>query len=223
MSKDLFFEEREGQQANEYEDCLAHRPITPAKSLYTIRQDHLTLLALIEEAEGELTPDLEQSLALTQEDFENKAISYAYVVKGFENTQEVIDKEIKRLTDLKKKAAAREELFKSTLSEAMQQFGIEKIETPTLKLSFRPSKPIELKEDFEDRILKYVDVIVTISEEKLKEASEEDMELIKVIADLIQFFDARPSASKKRIGEAMKEGKKVWGAEIKEKKNLQIK
>lgn len=216
MSKDLFFEERERQE-------LGLTAPAPPKSLYTIRQDHLTLLALIEEAEGELTPEIEGQLALTQEDFQNKAVSYAYVVKGFENTQEVIDKEIKRLTELKKKAAAREELFKNLLSDAMKQFGVEKIETPTLKLFFRKSSPVELEEGFEDRILKYVEVKMTIRGEEVGQAPEEDKAIIDFLDELIEFFDAKPAVSKKRIGDALKNGIKIPGAQTPEKKNLQIK
>lgn len=216
MSKDLFMEQREREE-------LGITAPAPPKSMFTIRQDHLTLLALIEEAEGELTPEMEQALSLTQEDFENKAVSYAYVVKGFENTQEVIDKEIKRLTELKKRAAAREELFKERLAEAMVQFGIEKIETPTIKLSFRKSSPVELADDFEDRILKYANVSIAIAEDKLKDAPEEDKDIIAGLEDLLQYFDLKPSASKKKIGEALKQGIKVLGAKSPEKKNLQIK
>ncbi|HYE53701.1 MAG TPA: siphovirus Gp157 family protein [Chitinophagaceae bacterium] len=148
--------------------------LQPAKTLYNIRQDHLTLLALIEENEGELTPDIEQQLVLTEEEFQDKAVSYAYVIKAFENTGDVIDAEIKRLSALKEKAVKRRELFKQTLSDAMQQFGIEKIEHPFVKLSFRKSEVVDIVDETKipEDYMEYK-IVGTISKTKIKEAIKE--------------------------------------------------
>lgn len=182
------------------------------KSMYQIRGEHLGLLKMIEEADGELTPEIEQALALTAEEFEEKAISYGYVVKMHEDVEEVLDKEIKRLTDLKKKAAKRAETFKNRLDEAMRQFGFEKIKTETLTLSYRTSKPVELVEDFEERFLSNVTIEV-----KPKDGAPAD------IGKLVEYFDAKAAPSKTRIGDALKAGAEIEGAKITEKKNLQIK
>jgi len=182
------------------------------KSMYHIRAEHLGLLKEIEEAEGELTPEIEQTLALTEEEFEDKAVSYGFVVKSYEDVEEVLDKEIKRLTTLKQKAAKRAETFKKRLDEAMRQFGVEKIQTPSLTLSYRKSNPVELAEDFEDKFLENVTIEV-----KPKEDAP------ATIAKLIEFFDFKAAVSKKRIGDALKTGMKIPGASTVEKKNLQIK
>ena len=182
------------------------------KSMYNIRAEHMGLLKLIEEAEGELTPELEQALTLTSEEFEGKAVSYGFVVKSFEDVEEVLDKEIKRLSALKQKAVKRAETFKGRIDEAMREFGFEKIQTPSLTLSFRKSKPVELADDFEDRFLSNVTIEI-----KPKEDAPAD------IANLVEYFDVKPSVSKKRIGDAMKDGAVIPGATIVEKKNLQIK
>jgi hypothetical protein len=180
--------------------------------MYRIRAEHLGLLKEIEEAEGELTPEIEQSLVLTEEEFEDKAVSYGFVVKSFEDVEEVLDKEIKRLTALKQKAAKRAETFKNRLDEAMREFGIEKIQTPSLTLSYRKSNPVELAEDFEDTFLKNVRIII-----------EPDEDAPAYVRNLIEYFDVKATASKKRIGEALKTGLKITGASTVEKKNLQIK
>lgn len=182
------------------------------KSMYQIRGEHLGLLKLIEENEGELTDDLEQAMVLSQEEFEDKAVSYGFIVKSFEDQEDVIDKEIKRLAALKVKAGKRAEAFKNRLDEAMRQFGIDKIQTPTLTLSYRKSKPVDLAEDFEERFLSNVTIEV-----KAKEGAPED------IAKLIEFFDAKAAPSKTRIGDALKAGAVIPGTKITEKKNLQIK
>lgn len=182
------------------------------KSMYQIRGEHLGLLKLIEEADGELTPDIEQALALTAEEFEEKAISYGYVVKMHEDVEEVLDKEIKRLTELKKKAVKRAETFKNRLDEAMRQFGFEKIQTETLTLSYRKSKPVELVDEFENQFLSNVTIEI-----KPKEGAPAE------IGKLIEYFDVKASPSKTRIGDALKAGAEIDGAKIIEKKNLQIK
>jgi hypothetical protein len=180
--------------------------------MYSIRAEHLGLLKLIEEAEGELTPEMEQALALTEEEFQDKAISYGYVVKMHEDVEEILDREIKRLTALKQKAVKRADTFKARLDEAMRQFNVEKIVTPTLTLSYRKSKPVELAEDFEEKFLSNVSIMVILKEDAPPE-----------MAHLIEYFDVKAAPSKTRIGDALKAGAIVDGAKIAEKKNLQIK
>lgn len=163
------------------------------KSMFSIREDHLALLQLLEENEGELTPEIEQSLALTEQEFQEKAVSYAYVIKGFDGTESIIDAELERLLKLKQQAARRKELFKDRLSAAMLQFGVEKIETPTLKLSFRKSEAIEITDET---------CIPTAFQEEVP---------------------ATWKISKTKIKEAIKAGEIVPGAQIVTKQNLQIK
>lgn len=139
-------------------------------SLYHIRAEHLEIIYAIEENEGELTPEIEMALSLTEEQFQEKAISYGYVIKRFEDNASLIDAEIKRLTELKKRAERNYDRFKENLSGAMIQFGVEKIETPTLKLSFRKSESVEIFDEKEIPI-EYVDekIVHTISKTRIKE------------------------------------------------------
>jgi hypothetical protein len=203
--------------------------VAPKRSMYHIREDHYSLLLLIEEAEGELTPEIEEALLLTEEDFNNKAISYAYVTKEFDDNVSIVENEIVRLTKIKQRLSKRSELFKERLSEAMLQFKVEKIETPTLTLSFRKSKPVEMADSFEDSVLKYVDVKVEVNEGKVKEAKaqvpegEELDPLFDSLEDIITAINAKPSFSKTTLGNLIKEGKTIPGVSIVEKKNLQIK
>lgn len=143
-------------------------------SLYQIRIDHLSLLQEIEDNDGELTDEVEQALVLTQDQFQEKAISYGFVLKTFDNTTSIIDAEIKRLMRLKERAEYHKGVFKQRLSEAMQQFGVEKINTPTLTLSFRKSESIEISD--EDKVPdNFFDekTVFTISKTRIKEAIKE--------------------------------------------------
>jgi len=212
-SKEQFIAEREAQES----------AVPVKKSLFNIRHEHLTLLALIEEADGELTPEMQEELKLNEEGFKEKAISYAYVVKKLDAESDVISCEIKRLQALKSRADKKSELFKQMLDEGMRQFGHEKIESELLKISYRKSTPVELVETFADDILKFADVTIALNEGKVK-AAEEAGEPVVVTSDmLVACFDLNPSVSKKRIGDAIRQGITIPGASMQERKNLQIK
>lgn len=140
------------------------------QSLYHIRAEHLEIIDAIEQNEGELTPEIEMALSLTEEQFQEKAISYGWVIKKFDDNDSIIDAEIKRLTALKKSNENKQIRFKDALSGAMLQFGVEKIETPTLKLSFRKSESVEIFDEKEIPT-EYVDekIVHTISKIRIKE------------------------------------------------------
>lgn len=140
-------------------------------SLYNIREEHLQLISLIEENEGELTPELETALALTEMEFQQKAISYGYVIKKFDDNLSAIDAEIDRLSRLRDAASKKKELFRQRLSEAMQQFGYEKIETPLLKLSFRKSESVNIynENDLPEQFIQRT-ILVTYPKTPIKEA-----------------------------------------------------
>jgi DNA gyrase/topoisomerase IV subunit A len=147
-------------------------------SMYQIKQDHVILMQIIEDNEGEITPEIETALQLTSDNFQEKALSYGLVVKHFDDQAEIIEKEIERLSKILTQAKKRKELFKQTLSDAMQQFGVEKIETPTLKLSFRKSESIELTDESKVPFA-YVEekVVKTISKTKIKEDIKQGLQV----------------------------------------------
>jgi hypothetical protein len=116
-------------------------------TLYNITNEQKALLAKIEANEGELTPEILERIEITEELFHSKAADYGYVIKTFEDTSSVIDKEIKRLQELKKKADNNAERLKQRIKDAMIQFGYEKVETPTITLSFRKSESVEITDE----------------------------------------------------------------------------
>lgn len=119
------------------------------QSLYHISADHLALMDKIESTEGILTPEIEQALSLTLKDFEDKAVSYGYVIKKVEDEIEAIDKEMARLKTLKQKREKQAFLFRSRLTDAMGQFGYSEIKHALLKLWFRKSNPVEIFNEHE--------------------------------------------------------------------------
>lgn len=164
-----------------------------SQSLYHIRVEHLRLLEQIEEQDGEIFKHQEQAFGFTLEAFNEKAVSVGFVTKHLDNAESAIDAEIKRLQSMKKSTASKREWFESQLSGAMHQFGVEKIDTPTLKISFRKSEAVEIED-----------------ETKLPESVKEEV-------------PATWKVSKTKIKEAIKRGEEVPGASLVTRKNLQIK
>lgn len=112
------------------------------KSLFEITREYELIAEQLET--GELTPELEKSLAITQEELQTKAVKLGFVIKQFDIEVDAIANEIKRLQALKKAKENAKERIKDNIANAMLTYGIEKVEIPTLKLSFRESKSIEV-------------------------------------------------------------------------------
>lgn len=161
-------------------------------TLYNIRKEHLELQGLLDENGGELTPEVEEKLALTEEHFRDKAVSVGFVVKSYDDSIGIIEAEIERLKKLKASAEKKKEFLKERLDAAMKQFGIQKIDTPTLKLSYRKSTYVEVDED------------VLPKEYWTKP------------------LPPAPAPNKQLIAAALKQGTVIVGASIKERYNLQI-
>ena len=113
-------------------------------NLYNIKSEYMAIAQ--ELAEGELTPELEQALIITESNLQEKAINYGYVIKNFESEVDIIDEEIKRLNALKKSRVNTVEKLKTNISNAMQLFGILEVKAPTFKMNFRKSESVEIYE-----------------------------------------------------------------------------
>jgi hypothetical protein len=116
-------------------------------TLYNILEEHRLLLQKIEELDGEVTPELDEAMNLTKDQFEEKASSYGYMVKHFEDDSAAIDKEIKRLQALQKTADPRAEWFRFKITEGMIAFGFEEVSRNNLRLFFRKSKSVEISDE----------------------------------------------------------------------------
>ena len=71
-------------------------------NIFQISQDLLDAFSELEENGGELTDELEAKLTVSQADFKTKVENYTKVIKQAESDVELVDKEIKRLQELKK-------------------------------------------------------------------------------------------------------------------------
>jgi hypothetical protein len=111
-------------------------------NLFNIKQEYLALAHQL--SEGEVTPELEQALIINEAQLQEKATNYGYVIKNFEYEVDAIDNEIKRLKELKERREKAIDRMKQSVTNAMQLYGIEKVESSFLKLSFRKSESVEV-------------------------------------------------------------------------------
>ena len=122
-------------------------------NIWQIQQDLLDIFNELEENGGELTEELEQQLAISQEDFRSKVENYTNVIKSVKADIAAIDQESKRLAELKKSKTAMVDRLSKVIIEAVDKFG-ETTKTGgkffdygTGKVSIRNSQKVELDDN----------------------------------------------------------------------------
>jgi hypothetical protein len=113
-------------------------------TIYQIEQSYNQLAEELIENGGELTPSLEEALAITEEQLQNKSVAYSFVIKQMDADIDTIDAEIKRLQAAKKQREKATEYLKERIKHAMELFNIEEIKTPLVKINFRKSESVEV-------------------------------------------------------------------------------
>jgi hypothetical protein len=138
-------------------------------SLFNITAEQKLLMLEIESLEGELTPEIEERLAITESQLQQKSIAYLEVIRQKEAYNGLIDAEIKRLQDLKKQTNNVIERLEETLLNAVKAFGVYTVGTQ--KFGTRKSSQI-IVEDVNSLPEKFKVIKVTEQADKmaLKEA-----------------------------------------------------
>lgn len=113
-------------------------------NLFNIQQQYLHIASELCANDGELTQELIDALEVNQEQLQEKAVNYGYVIKQLGHEVNAVDIEIKRLQDIKKRNEKAIERMETAISNAMQLYGIEKVDSSFLKLSFRKSESVEI-------------------------------------------------------------------------------
>lgn len=111
-------------------------------NIFQIQQEYLYLLTEIEENEGILSPEIEESLLSNEAQFNTKAENYVKIVRHWEGEVDTIKKEIERLTTLKKRKETSIESLENNLAAALQSRGVDKLSVGTNTLSFRKSEAV---------------------------------------------------------------------------------
>lgn len=113
-------------------------------TLYQIEQNYLQIAEQLIDTGGEISPEIEEQLAITEEQLQNKSVAYSFVIKEIDNECEIIDNEIKRLQAMKKARENASTRLKNNIKEAMDLFQIDEIKTPLIKINFRKSETVEV-------------------------------------------------------------------------------
>lgn len=138
-------------------------------TLFNLSQEQQMLNSMLEESGGELTPDIEQALAINESNFLVKAENYGKAILHYKAMEAAIAAEQERLAAMKQTVQNTSEKLKNSISEAMHLFGKEKMEFDTLKLSFRKSTQVVIDEEA-DIPNEFIKVKTTIDKAGIKEA-----------------------------------------------------
>lgn len=113
------------------------------KSLYQITQEQAELFNFIIEADGEITPDVEESLKINEQNFETKARGYIWMIKKLEADNITIGEEMARLQRIEKRNDKMIDRLKESMKNALIIFGDSK-KVDTFTLSLRKSKQVDI-------------------------------------------------------------------------------
>ena len=118
-------------------------------TLYHISDEQRRLNAMLEENGGEVTPEIEEALAVNETNFVQKAESYGYAILHYKAIVAAVKAEKDRLDAIKKTAENAIARMEERIVAAMQQFDRPKVEADTLKLSLRRSERVVVDDENE--------------------------------------------------------------------------
>lgn len=113
-------------------------------SIYNITDDFSQIMAEIESNGGEISPEIDEKLQINQFNLIEKTTNYVHVIKTLDSECDIIDIEIKRLQELKKKRSNFTQSLKDRLKNAMQAMELTEIKTALNKINFRKSESVEI-------------------------------------------------------------------------------
>lgn len=116
-------------------------------NLYELTCEQIEINRMLEENGGELTPELEEALLITEENLNQKAEGYCKAIAIYNGQAATLDEEIKRLTAKKKVAENAVARMKDALKATMQVLQLDKINAGTFTISARKSKSLEVLDE----------------------------------------------------------------------------
>ena len=148
-------------------------------TIYQIEKSYNQLAEELIDNDGELTTELAEQLAITEEQLQNKSVAYSFVIKQMDADIDTIDAEIKRLHAAKKQREKATEYLKERIKHAMELFQIEEIKTPLVKINFRKSETVEVENvNSLPMAYKTVKVVETADKVAIKAALKDGADII---------------------------------------------
>ena len=118
-----------------------------AITLYQISEDQRRLNAMLEETGGELTPELEEALAITEQNFVSKAENYGKAILHYKQMVAAAKAETDRIKAIQKTCENAIARMEERLRDAMILYDKPKVEMATLKLSLRKSERVVIDDE----------------------------------------------------------------------------
>ena len=147
-------------------------------SLYTISGDLLALLNEIENNEGEITPEVEQALAITEEQFAAKSEDYGHAILNLKAMATAAKAEKDRLYKLQKFYENTADRLSTALCKAMDVLDHPSVETPSVRLFLRRTIATEIEDaDLVPKDYKTVKVEEVVNKTAVKEAIKSGKEV----------------------------------------------
>lgn len=123
------------------------------QSIFNIEADLEAIFMELEDNGGKLTPEIEEKLKITQENFENKVSKYVKAIRYYEDNVSILKGRKKGIDDLLKVRENRAKRLRAVITDAVSRYGIKGksgnrvFELWDAKLFTRNTEAVELKED----------------------------------------------------------------------------
>jgi hypothetical protein len=172
------------------------------KTLFQLSADMAAIEDALWENGGELTEELSLALQETEKTLATKADSYNYLLRSFASKADILDAEIKRLTQLKKTAENAEKRIKEHICETMGMFGMDKIEGNFCKISRAMSTRVETNDDqlkaaylinleeFNNNLPPYLSAELKVSKTAIKDMQKNDG-VLPAGAEIVENYSIR--------------------------------
>ncbi len=116
-------------------------------NLYQIDEQYLHILQELEASEGDLSPALEESLKINEEDFQNKVANYRAMIMKWEDDIEAANRETARVKVFKTNRENAIERLSTTLDQTMKLRNLDKLDMGLRgKISYRKSVAVIVME-----------------------------------------------------------------------------
>lgn len=127
------------------------------KNIFDIEREYEDILSIIEDNEGEITPEITEKLSINESELEDKLRNYKHIIDRYKYEKEYVKDEQERLRN---KIASRENtirFLKNNIVETLKIYGIKsntnyKLKYPDFTVYTRDSKSI----DYDDNKLEFV-------------------------------------------------------------------
>lgn len=116
-------------------------------NIYEITQEQINLNNMLEESMGELTPELEEALAINLDNFNAKAEGYVKAIKNYKAEADAIAEEIKKLQEKKRVCENAQQRLKDSLKTAMEVFDTPKVQAGLFKISITKSEAVNILDE----------------------------------------------------------------------------